>query len=112
MHSVVFAFALDLQCSKHFDVSKISEISYQCGKELTCFFENIYADNETQFVYVQDPYVNGYKCLGFGPNSTLQQLPIDLFKRYPNIEILYAGTYTLKYMYIRNIFIYLLYKVF
>jgi hypothetical protein len=81
--------ALDLRCS-NFDVAKISEISYQCGKELTCFFENIHADNETQFVYVPDRYVHSYKCLGF-INSTVQQLPIDLFKRYPNVEILYAA---------------------
>lgn len=81
--------ALDLRCS-NFDVTKLSEISYQCGKELTCFFENIHADNETQFVYVPDRYVHSYKCLGF-INSTVQQLPIDLFKRYPNIEVLYAA---------------------
>lgn len=71
-------------------MTRLSEISYQCGKELTCFFENVQADNETQFVYAADRYVHSYKCLGF-VNSTLPQLPIDLFKRYPNIEILYAA---------------------
>lgn len=81
--------SVDLRCS-NFDVTRLSEISYQCGKELTCFFENIHADNETQFVYAADRYVHSYKCIGF-VNSTILQLPIDLFKRYPNIEILYGA---------------------
>lgn len=83
------AASVDLRCS-NFDVTSLREISYQCGKELTCFFENVHADNETQFVYAADRYVHSYKCLGF-VNSTILQLPIDLFKRYPNIEILYAA---------------------
>lgn len=86
--------AIDLRCS-NFDVTKLSEISYQCGKELTCFFENVLADNETQFVYAPDRYVHSYKCLGF-INSTVQQIPIDLFKRYPNVEVLYAANLGLK----------------
>lgn len=83
-----------MRCS-NFDVTRLSEISYQCGKELTCFFENIHSDNETQFVYAADRYVHSYKCVGF-VNSTIDQLPIDLFKRYPNIEILYAANLGLK----------------
>jgi hypothetical protein len=85
---------IDLRCS-NFDVSRLREISYQCGKELTCFFENVAADNETQFVYSPDRYVLSYKCVGF-VNSTLHQLPVDLFKRYPNMEILYAANLGLK----------------
>lgn len=88
------ASPVDLRCS-NFDVSRLSEISYQCGKELTCFFENVMADNETQFSYTSDRYVLSYKCVGF-VNSSLHQLPIDLFKRYPNIEILYAANLGLK----------------
>lgn len=53
------------------------------------------ADNETQFSYTSDRYVLSYKCVGF-VNSSLHQLPIDLFKRYPNIEILYAANLGLK----------------
>lgn len=87
--TLILSASVDLRCS-NFDVTRLSEISYQCGKELTCFFENVQADNETQFVYAADRYVHSYKCLGF-VNSTLPQLPIDLFKRYPNIEILYAA---------------------
>lgn len=83
-----------MRCS-NFDVTRLSEISYQCGKELTCFFDNVHSDNETQFVYSPDRYVLSYKCVGF-VNSTIEQLPIDLFKRYPNIEILYAANLGLK----------------
>lgn len=53
------------------------------------------ADNETQFVYPSDRYVLSYKCVGF-VNSSLHQLPVDLFKSYPNIEILYAANLGLK----------------
>jgi hypothetical protein len=53
------------------------------------------ADNETQFSYSPDRYMLSYKCVGF-VNSTLHQLPVDLFKRYPNIEILYAANLGLK----------------
>jgi hypothetical protein len=88
------AASVDLRCS-NFDVTRISDISYQCGKELTCFFENIQANNETQFVYASDRYVHSYKCLGF-VNSSIEQLPIDLFKRYSNIEVLYAANLGLK----------------
>lgn len=88
------ASPVDLRCS-NFDVSRLHDISYQCGKELTCFFENVMADNETQFAYSSDRYVLSYKCVGF-VNSTLHQLPVDLFKRYPNIEILYAANLGLK----------------
>lgn len=86
--------SVELRCS-NYDVSQLRDISYQCGKELTCFFENIQADNETQFVYTSDRYVLSYKCVGF-VNSSLHQLPIDLFKRYSNIEILYASNLGLK----------------
>lgn len=85
---------VDLRCS-NFDVSRLQEISYQCGKELTCFFENVKADNESQFAYSSDRYILSYKCVGF-INSTLHQLPVDLFKRYPNMEILYAANLGLK----------------
>lgn len=88
------ASPIELRCS-NFDVGKLREIAYQCGKELTCFFENIQADNETQFSYVQDRYTLAYKCLGF-VNSTLSILPIDLFKRYPNIEVFYGNNLGLK----------------
>ena len=53
------------------------------------------ADNETQFVYSSDRYVLSYKCVGF-VNSSMHQLPVDLFKRYPNMEILYAANLGLK----------------
>lgn len=76
-------------------MTRLSEISYQCGKELTCFFENVNADNETQFVYAADRYVLSYKCLGF-VNSSIDQLPVDLFRRYANVEILYAANLGLK----------------
>lgn len=85
---------VDLRCS-NFDVTRIPDISYQCGKELTCFFDNVTADSDTQFTYSADRYVLSYKCVGF-INSTLHQLPVDLFKRYPNIEILYAANLGLK----------------
>lgn len=88
------ALPVDLRCS-NFDVSRLRDISYQCGKELTCFFENVNADNESQFTYSPDRYVLSYKCVGF-VNSTLHQLPIDLFKRYPNMEILYVANLGLK----------------
>ncbi|CRK97135.1 CLUMA_CG010532, isoform A [Clunio marinus] len=88
------ASPIDLRCS-NFDVSQLRDISYQCGKELTCFFQNIVADNETQFVYPPDRYQLSYKCIGFF-NSTVHQLPIDIFQHYPNAEILYAANLGLK----------------
>lgn len=81
--------AVELRCS-NFDVNRLPKIAYQCGKELTCFFEGIHADNESQFMYMSDRYVLSYKCVGF-INSTLTKLPADLFSRYPNMEYLYAA---------------------
>lgn len=92
----VFAAPVDLRCS-NFDVSRLRDISYQCGKELTCFFENVRADNETQFIYSSDRHVLSYKCVGF-VNSSMYQLPIDLFKRFHNAEILYAANLGLKFV--------------
>lgn len=92
----LFAAPVDLRCS-NFDVSRLRDISYQCGKELTCFFENVRADNETQFIYSSDRHVLSYKCVGF-VNSSMYQLPIDLFKRFHNAEILYAANLGLKFV--------------
>lgn len=88
------ASPVELRCS-NFDVSRLRDIAYQCGKELTCFFENIQADNETQFSFVSDRYTLSYKCVGF-VNSTISVLPLDLFKRFPNIEIFYGSNLGLK----------------
>jgi hypothetical protein len=80
---------IELRCS-NFDVSRLPKIAYQCGKELTCFFDGIRSDNSTQFAYFSDRYVLSYKCVGF-VNSTMYQLPADLFSRYPNMEYFYAA---------------------
>lgn len=44
---------------------------------------------------MSDRYVLSYKCVGF-INSTLNQLPMDLFSRYPNMEYLYAANLGLR----------------
>ncbi len=91
---VSIASPVELRCS-NFDVGRLRDIAYQCGKELSCFFENIQADNETQFSFLQDRYTLSYKCLGF-VNSTMNFLPTDLFKRFPNVEVFYGNNVGLK----------------
>lgn len=79
---------LILRCTD-FNITSLHEISFQCDKASTCMFANVKADSETEFAFSSELYMSTYKCLGF-VHSSLERLPIDLFKHYPNIEILYA----------------------
>lgn len=80
----------------------LRDISYQCARELTCFFANIVSDNESQFVYMADRYAQAYKCVGF-VNSTMTILPVDVLRRYPNVEVFYASNLGLMQIH-RNFF--------
>lgn len=56
---------------------------------------NVKAEVGTEIAYSTELYLSTYRCLGF-VKSSLEQLPVDLFKHYPNIEILYAPKLGLK----------------
>ncbi|CRK93291.1 CLUMA_CG006834, isoform A [Clunio marinus] len=79
------------------DRNHLNEISPQCLTESSCFFVNVtskHAIND-EFIYNGSQNLNAFKCLGF-INSSLEQLPVDLFHYFPNIETLYAANLGLK----------------
>lgn len=71
-------------------MQRIVNLPYRCINGLSCFFEGIHVDQDTNLVLNFDETNYGLDCVGFA-NSTLSELPSNLFNKYRAINSLYAS---------------------
>lgn len=83
------AKVIELKCNPNYDVQQIVDLPYRCINGLSCFFEHIHVDENTNLVLNFDETNYGLDCVGFA-NTTLSELPSNLFNKYRAINSLYA----------------------
>ncbi|KAG5675268.1 hypothetical protein PVAND_005182 [Polypedilum vanderplanki] len=88
---------IELKCNPNFDVQSIVNLPYRCINGLSCFFENINVDENTNLVLNYDEANYGLDCVGF-INSTISILPSNLFNKYCAVSSLYASGIGLKFL--------------
>lgn len=81
---------IELKCNPHYDVQAIINLPYRCLNGLTCFFENIEVDEDTNLVLNFDEANYGLDCIGFA-NSSINTLPSNLFNKYRGVNSVYAN---------------------
>ncbi|CRK93434.1 CLUMA_CG006970, isoform A [Clunio marinus] len=89
---VVFAQSrvIELKCNPNYDISRIVNLPYRCINGLSCFFEHIHVDENTNLILNFDETNYGLDCVGF-VNTTISELPSNLFNKYQAINSLYAS---------------------
>ena len=65
-------------------------LPYRCINGLSCFFEHIHVDENTNLVLNFDESNYGLDCVGFA-NTTMSEMPSNLFIKYRAINSLYAS---------------------
>lgn len=81
---------IELKCNPNYDVQQIVDLPYRCINGLSCFFEHIHVDENTNLVLNFDETNYGLDCVGFA-NTTLSELPSNLFNKYRAINSLFAS---------------------
>jgi Leucine-rich repeat (LRR) protein len=81
---------IELKCNPNYDVQNIVELPYRCFSGLSCFFEHIHVDENTNLILNFDETNYGLDCVGF-VNTTLGELPSNLFNKYGALNSLYAS---------------------
>lgn len=81
---------IELKCNPNYDVQQIVNLPYRCINGLSCFFEHIYVDESTNLILNFDETNYALDCVGFA-NSSLSELPTNLFNKYQAINSLYAS---------------------
>lgn len=81
---------IELKCNPNFDVQSIVNLPYRCINGLSCFFEDIHVDENTNLILNFDEANYGLDCVGF-INSTISVLPSNLFNKYKAVNSLYAS---------------------
>lgn len=81
---------IELKCNPNYDVQQIVNLPYRCINGLSCFFEHIHVDENTNLILNFDETNYGLDCVGFA-NTTLSELPSNLFNKYQAINSLYAS---------------------
>lgn len=81
---------IELKCNPNFDVQRIVNLPYRCIVGFSCFYENIQTDENTNIVINFDETNYSLDCIGF-VNTTLNELPSNLFSKYQAINSLYAS---------------------
>jgi Leucine-rich repeat (LRR) protein len=81
---------IELKCNPNYDVQKIVNLPYRCINGLSCFFEHIHVDENTNLILNFDETNYGLDCVGF-VNSTMSELPSNLFNKYRAINSLFAS---------------------
>lgn len=81
---------IELKCNPNYDVQQIVDLPYRCINGLSCFFEHIHVDENTNLVLNFDETNYGLDCVGFA-NTTLSELPSNLFNKYRAINSVYAS---------------------
>lgn len=86
---------IELKCNPYYDVQKIVSLPYRCINGLACFFEHIHVDEDTNLLLNFDESNYGLDCIGF-VNTSLGELPTNLFNKYRAVNSLYASKVSLK----------------
>lgn len=81
---------IELKCNPNYDVQQIVNLPYRCINGLSCFFEHIHVDENTALILNFDETNYGLDCVGFA-NTTLSELPSNLFNKYQAINSLYGN---------------------
>lgn len=81
---------IELKCNPNYDVQNIVNLPYRCINGLSCFFEHIHVDENTNLILNFDESNYGLDCVGF-VNTTLSELPSNLFNKYRAINSLYGS---------------------
>lgn len=82
---------IELKCNPNYDVQKIVNLPYRCINGLSCFFEEIHVDEQTNLILNYDETNYALDCVGFA-NSTLNELPSNLFNKYRAVNSLFASS--------------------
>lgn len=86
---------IELKCNPVYDAQRIVNLPYRCVTGLACFFEHIHVDEDTNLLLNFDESNYGLDCIGF-VNTTLGELPTNLFNKYRAVNSLYASRVSLK----------------
>lgn len=82
---------IELKCNPNYDTSQIVNLPYNCIIGFSCFYENIQADANTKLVINFDETNYSLDCIGFA-NTSLGELPSNLFNKYQAINSIYASS--------------------
>jgi hypothetical protein len=93
--SLSISKVIELKCNPNYDVQIIVDLPYRCINGLSCFFEHIHVDDNTNLILNFDETNYGLDCVGFA-NTTISELPSNLFNKYRAINSLYASNIGLK----------------
>lgn len=88
--SLLHGKVIELKCNPSYDVQRIVHLPYRCINGLSCFFEDIHVEADTNLLINFDESNYGLDCIGFA-NTTLSELPSNLFNKYRAINSLYAS---------------------
>ncbi|CAO1354428.1 unnamed protein product [Diamesa hyperborea] len=86
---------IELKCNPNYDVQKIVSLPYRCIVGFSCFYEDIHTDENTNIVINFDETNYSLDCIGF-VNTTLNELPSNLFNKYQAVNSIYASSTGLK----------------
>lgn len=86
---------IELKCNPFYDAQRIVNLPYRCINGLACFFEHIHVDEDTNLLLNFDESNYGLDCIGF-VNTSLGELPTNLFNKYRAVNSLYASRVSLK----------------
>lgn len=81
---------IELKCNPNYDTSLIVNLPYSCIVGFACFYEKIETDENTSILINFDETNYSLDCIGFA-NSTLRDLPSNLFNKYQAINSIYAS---------------------
>lgn len=81
---------IELKCNPNYDVQRIVHLPYRCINGLSCFFEGIHVEGDTNLQINFDESNYGLDCVGFA-NSSLNELPSNIFNKYRALNSLYAA---------------------
>jgi len=82
---------IELKCNPSFNVHNIVNLPYRCIVGFSCFYEDIHVDENTNIVINFDETNYSLDCIGF-VNTTLNELPSNLFNKYQAANSLYASS--------------------
>ena len=81
---------IELKCDPNFDTAKVHYLPYTCIVGFSCFYENIEADENTNIIINFDETNYSLDCIGF-INTTLNEIPSNLFNKYQAVTSVYAS---------------------
>lgn len=86
---------IELKCNPFYNAGLIVDLPFRCINGLSCFFEHIHVDEDTNLLLNYDESNYGLDCIGF-VNTSISELPTNLFNKYRAVNSLYASQIELK----------------